>query len=165
MTPFPNGSPVPKQNLYSTYEINTSYWLYTSDRIVYSPYEWLPVRLSPRTNDFSNEWLNLAYLPMQIRFLTDYLSFLRIVDLFPERISTLCTNEWPPFRTDDLFPNIISILRTRYILRTDCLHSTGLFIPRTNESSYDWLHVRMTPRTIDSSYEWLPVRMTPRTND
>ena len=45
----------------STYFVRT----HTYDRIVYSHYEWLPVRLSPRTNDSPNEWPNLRYLPTQ----------------------------------------------------------------------------------------------------
>ena len=81
----------------------------------------------------------------------DYLSSVRMDDLFPERISILHTNGWSPFRTDDLFPNRISILPSNYILRTDSWHMNGLFIPRTNDSTYDWLPVRMTARTNDST--------------
>ena len=70
---------------------------------------------------------------------TDYLSSLRTDDLFPDRISILPTNGWPPFQTDDLFPNIIYILSTNYRLRSDHLHLNRLF------------PVRMTPRTSDST--------------
>ena len=57
--------PLSEQNLYSPHELPTSYGLFTSERIVYSSYEWLPVRLSPPTEDSPNEWLNLAYLATQ----------------------------------------------------------------------------------------------------
>ena len=85
-------------------------------------------------------------------FRTDYLSSERTDDLFPDRISILTTNGWPPFRANDPFPNRISIFRTNYLLRKDSLHLNGLFtrIPRTNDSPYDWLPVRMTPWTKDS---------------
>ena len=82
---------------------------------------------------------------------TDYLSSLRTDELFPDIISILRTNGWPPFRTDDLFRNRISILRTNYTLRTDSLHMNGFFVRRTNDSPYDWLPVRMTPWTNDST--------------
>ena len=44
----------------------------------------------------------------------------------------------------------ISILRTKYILRTYSFHTTGLFIPSMNDSPYDWVPVRMIPRKNDS---------------
>ena len=58
----------------------------------------------------------------------------------------------PLFRTDDLFPNRISILRTKYILQTDSSNPTELFIRCTNDSPQYWLPVRMTPQTNDSTF-------------
>ena len=113
--------------------------------------------MTPRTIDSAYEWLPEGMT--QLCVFTD-------ADLVPNRLSILRTDGWPvhgnnvyssyermtPFRTDDLFPNRISILLTKYIFRTDSLYTTGLFIPRSNDSPYDWLPVRMTPRTNDSTF-------------
>ena len=45
---------------------------------------------------------------------TDYLSSVRTDDLFLDRKHILCMNRWTPLQTDELFPNIISILLTNY---------------------------------------------------
>ena len=81
-----------------------------------SPYEWLPVRMTLWTNDstFRIYLRSSSENKLMTWSRTDYLSSVRIDDLFPHRISILRTNGWPPFRTDDLFPNRISILRMNY---------------------------------------------------
>ena len=88
---------------------------------------------------------------------TDYLSSVQMDDLFLDIIYIHRTYIWPPFQTDDLFPNIISIICTNYILCTESLHLNGLFIPPTNDSPYDWPPKLMTPPTNDSTlriYIW-----------
>ena len=84
-------------------------------------------------------------------FRTDYLSSLRTDDMVPDRISNLRTNGLLPFLTDDLFTNRLSILPTNYTLRTESLLLNGLFIPRTNDSLYDWLPEQMTFRSNHST--------------
>ena len=81
-----------------------------------SPYERLPVGMTPRMNDSTLRiYLRGSSLnKLMTWFRLDYLSSLLTDDLIPDRISILRTNGWPPFRTDDLFPNRISILRTNY---------------------------------------------------
>ena len=49
--------------LFSALNTYLPYGLFTSERIIYYPYEWLQVRKTPRTNDYPNECVNLAFLP------------------------------------------------------------------------------------------------------
>ena len=102
-------------------------------------YDWIPVRLSPRTNDSTLRiYLRSSSVNKLMTWSRTYFIYsVRTDDLFPDRISILRTNRWPPFRTDDLFPNIISFLRTNCLLRTNSLHLNWLFIPCTIDSPYE----------------------------
>ena len=85
------------KNLYSPHEVHTSYVLFTYDQIVYSQYEWLPVRMIPRKNDST---LRIYLRSSSVNKLMtwsriDYLSTLRADDLFPVRISILLSHGWP----------------------------------------------------------------------
>ena len=61
------------------------------------PYDWVPVRMIPRTNDST---LRIYLRSSSVNKLmtwsrTDYLSSLRTDDLFPNRIYIPLTNGWP----------------------------------------------------------------------
>ena len=150
MIPFPNGWRVPKQNIYSPYALHTSYGLFTSERNICSPYEWLSVQMTPRTNDsILRIYLHTSSVNKLVTWSqTDYPSSVRTDDMFPDRINILHTKGRPPFKTDDMFPNIISILHTYYILRTDSLHLNRLFVSHTNDYLYKWLPERMTQSCV-----------------
>ena len=64
-------------------------------------------------------------------------------------------------QTDDLFLNILYILHTNYLLRTDHLHPNWLFIPRGDQSPYELpIPVWMTPCTDDISPYGYPIPVT-----
>ena len=78
------------------------------------PYDWLSVRMNPWTNDSTLRiylWSTSVHKLMN-SYQTDYLSSVRTYDLLPDKILIRSTNGWPPLRTDDFFPNRISILCT-----------------------------------------------------
>ena len=80
------------------------------------PYNWLPFWMTPWTNHSTlrNNLGCSSVNKLMTWSRTDYLSSIRTDDLFQDRISILRTNGWSPFRTDDLFPNRICILRTNF---------------------------------------------------